>query len=111
MRIRGLFKCTYTCTVFFFFFLMIRRPPRSPLFPYTTPPRSPLPGSAPAASLHPPPAWRARAPAAVPPPRGGRFAMHPSRRAFLADVGRGMLIAGVGPALVEIGRASGRERV
>jgi hypothetical protein len=26
--------------------------------------------------------------------------MHPSRRAFLADVGRGMLIAGVGPALV-----------
>src|ERR1017187_4427087 len=23
--------------VFFFFFLMIRRPPRSPLFPYTTP--------------------------------------------------------------------------
>src|SRR5256885_11972100 len=27
--------CTGTC-VFFFFFLMIRRPPRSTLFPYTT---------------------------------------------------------------------------
>src|ERR1039457_5088344 len=27
---------------FFFFFLMIRRPPRSPLFPYTTLFRSPL---------------------------------------------------------------------
>src|SRR3954464_16104801 len=26
----------YTCYCFFFFFLMIRRPPRSTLFPYTT---------------------------------------------------------------------------
>src|SRR3712207_7427495 len=26
----------YLCTCFFFFFLMIRRPPRSTLFPYTT---------------------------------------------------------------------------
>src|SRR2546429_2734411 len=28
--------CFYLCSVFFFFFLMIRRPPRSTLFPYTT---------------------------------------------------------------------------
>src|SRR2546428_10273825 len=38
---------------FFFFFLMIRRPPRSTLFPYTTlfrsaPVKAPAPGSAPA---------------------------------------------------------------
>src|SRR5690348_17951570 len=26
----------YVCTIFLFFFLMIRRPPRSTLFPYTT---------------------------------------------------------------------------
>src|ERR1051326_9382032 len=26
----------YLCPLFFFFFLMIRRPPRSTLFPYTT---------------------------------------------------------------------------
>src|ERR1041384_8607621 len=31
------------CVVFCFFFLMIRRPPRSTLFPYTTLFRSPLP--------------------------------------------------------------------
>src|SRR2546429_5173991 len=31
------FSCTYTVTLTFtFFFLMIRRPPRSTLFPYTT---------------------------------------------------------------------------
>src|SRR5207249_10558114 len=28
--------CRYHCVLYFFFFLMIRRPPRSPLFPYTT---------------------------------------------------------------------------
>src|SRR5882724_13382638 len=27
---------SFRCSVFFFFFLMIRRPPRSTLFPYTT---------------------------------------------------------------------------
>src|SRR5258706_2447978 len=42
-----------TCHPFFFFFLMIRRPPRSTLFPYTTLFRSPAslrrrPGSLPA---------------------------------------------------------------
>src|SRR5256885_9656198 len=26
--------CTFFCTIYFFFFLMIRRPPRSTLFPY-----------------------------------------------------------------------------
>src|SRR5256884_7075203 len=30
------FSYTYTNSLFFFFFLMIRRPPRSTLFPYTT---------------------------------------------------------------------------
>src|SRR5260221_4139730 len=29
-------KCTLNLTLLFFFFLMIRRPPRSTLFPYTT---------------------------------------------------------------------------
>src|SRR2546425_4085389 len=29
-------RCHSTYSVFFFFFLMIRRPPRSTLFPYTT---------------------------------------------------------------------------
>src|SRR6266436_8409382 len=33
------------CPVIFFFFLMIRRPPRSTLFPYTTLFRSPAPHS------------------------------------------------------------------
>src|SRR5438094_8683044 len=29
-------SCHHFCSVFLFFFLMIRRPPRSTLFPYTT---------------------------------------------------------------------------
>src|SRR6516225_11432361 len=33
--------CMKICRLFFFFFLMIRRPPRSTLFPYTTLFRSP----------------------------------------------------------------------
>src|SRR2546428_13924799 len=28
--------CTFSCVLLLFFFLMIRRPPRSTLFPYTT---------------------------------------------------------------------------
>src|SRR5574343_265954 len=36
--------------VLFFFFLMIRRPPRSTLFPYTTLFRSPMPREAPVTS-------------------------------------------------------------
>src|SRR4030043_829695 len=35
----------YSCFLFFFFFLMIRRPPRSTLFPYTTLFRSPGPSA------------------------------------------------------------------
>src|SRR6478736_9645443 len=35
------------CTLIFFFFLMIRRPPRSTLFPYTTLFRSPAAGRRP----------------------------------------------------------------
>src|SRR6266852_6877649 len=39
-----MFYCyTHFCYSFFFFFLMIRRPPRSTLFPYTTLFRSPRP--------------------------------------------------------------------
>src|SRR5260370_30016641 len=29
-------SCIFSCVLLFFFFLMIRRPPRSTLFPYTT---------------------------------------------------------------------------
>src|SRR2546421_2864661 len=36
-----IFHCYYTFIFLFFFFLMIRRPPRSTLFPYTTLFRSP----------------------------------------------------------------------
>src|SRR5437016_10177923 len=32
----SVFFCFMFCFLFFFFFLMIRRPPRSTLFPYTT---------------------------------------------------------------------------
>src|SRR5215207_11010244 len=41
------FVFAFSCVFFFFFFLMIRRPPRSTLFPYTTLFRSasPWPGS------------------------------------------------------------------
>src|SRR3712207_9223604 len=31
-----MFVCSLCCHSYFFFFLMIRRPPRSTLFPYTT---------------------------------------------------------------------------
>src|SRR6266540_5938330 len=52
---------------FFFFFLMIRRPPRSTLFPYTTLFRSP--GRSGPASTPPWPATRTGRGAAVPPGR------------------------------------------
>src|SRR5437762_5903257 len=42
LQIFLLFTVSEISTVLFFFFLMIRRPPRSTLFPYTTPFRSPL---------------------------------------------------------------------
>src|SRR6266568_3669769 len=44
-----LFFIFYFIFIFFFFFLMIRRPPRSTLFPYTTLFRSRRPGHPPAA--------------------------------------------------------------
>src|SRR5947209_18574895 len=40
LSVHSSFKHLYLC--FFFFFLMIRRPPRSTLFPYTTLFRSPI---------------------------------------------------------------------
>src|SRR3712207_6873193 len=58
----------------FFFFLMIRRPPRSTLFPYTTLFRSPGPGGT--------GAWgwdRARAPAAAAAARGWRRSSRTAR--------------------------------
>src|SRR6185312_16862840 len=54
-----LFDCVcfiFDCRCFFFFFLMIRRPPRSTLFPYTTLFRSPR-----CAASHDKPASRRRA--------------------------------------------------
>src|ERR1044072_8455938 len=50
-----------SCFFFFFFFLMTRRPPRSPLFPYTTLFRS-LMDPAPTASR----GWRSNKPASSP---------------------------------------------
>src|SRR6266581_7814066 len=44
----------FFCSPFFFFFLMIRRPPRSTLFPYTTLFRSPATCSCPS---RPPGGW------------------------------------------------------
>src|SRR6266404_7739567 len=46
----------------FFFFLMIRRPPRSTLFPYTTLFRSRC-SSVPGKNRHPHPRWRSARPA------------------------------------------------
>src|SRR6266511_1782359 len=59
----------------FFFFLMIRRPPRSTLFPYTTLFRAPGPGRARAAPERPRrPARPPDAPGPVPRPRSARRA-------------------------------------
>src|SRR3989441_2390470 len=44
---------SHSCDVFFFFFLMIRRPPRSTLFPYTTLFRSLVPDEVLAATVRP----------------------------------------------------------
>src|SRR2546425_10292713 len=44
---------SHSCDVFFFFFLMIRRPPRSTLFPYTTLFRSLVPDEVLAAPVRP----------------------------------------------------------
>src|SRR6266496_5347084 len=54
-----MFRISSLISVFFFFFLMIRRPPRSTLFPYTTlfrsPPRAPR---GPGTPIPPPPRSR-----------------------------------------------------
>src|SRR5216683_3395563 len=53
------FVCLFVCFLFFFFFfLMIRRPPRSTLFPYTTLFRSTSAPDCPAPVR--PPIWRRR---------------------------------------------------
>src|SRR2546430_9629665 len=44
MRVLDSYSCVATLCLHSFFFLMIRRPPRSTLFPYTTLFRSLLPG-------------------------------------------------------------------
>src|SRR5438874_9753560 len=64
-------------SVYRFFFLMIRRPPRSTLFPYTTLFRSPL-GVAPAAGDRAPPRPRPADPAAPPGPVRPRSEEHTS---------------------------------
>src|ERR1041385_9297113 len=46
MSVASYFATFYVCYLFFLFFLMIRRPPRSTLFPYTTLFRSYLPSRA-----------------------------------------------------------------
>src|SRR5437660_4200738 len=86
---------------FFFFFLMIRRPPRSTLFPYTTLFRSrlarrrrgplPRPRPLPRGVARHPPADRLR--------RAGRRPLPPSRRARQRRAGR---------ALAALGRAADR---
>src|SRR5215217_9005394 len=58
-------SCTMNQVLVFFFFLMIRRPPRSTLFPYTTLCRSGAPGP-PEAVV--PSARKSRPRPAVPPP-------------------------------------------
>src|SRR3712207_8297388 len=63
-----------------FFFLMIRLPPRSTLFPYTTLFRSPAPASAPRSLTA-----RAR-PGRRPPPSGPRVAARKSSRHHGGDV-------------------------
>src|SRR6266498_4360894 len=63
------------CLCFFFFFLMIRRPPRSTLFPYTTLFRSPLPAVRP--GPHHQPHGRLRAPDGAP---GCRLRRHGDRK-------------------------------
>src|SRR6266853_3751760 len=52
-----LILCLVPAYSFFFFFLMIRRPPRSTLFPYTTLFRSPRPRTG---AAHPLLRWRPR---------------------------------------------------
>src|SRR6266496_5498286 len=52
--------CSSCAPFFYFFFLMIRRPPRSTLFPYTTLFRSRLRGAGPAGLDRPGPVHRRR---------------------------------------------------
>src|SRR2546430_10264839 len=55
--------CHWTLWFYFFFFLMIRRPPRSTLFPYTTLFRSPVRDThGPARAAPPPPGGGPEAP-------------------------------------------------
>src|SRR2546422_9213239 len=104
---------------------MIRRPPRSTLFPYTTLFRSrAAPTRPPSASPPtPPPSQPGPPPAAVHeavhPPGAratptGRVALPPGAVDVLADLERNSTSPTVGDllaALIEIGRASCRERV
>src|SRR5256885_6759605 len=60
-----LFRSTLPLYIFFFFFLMIRRPPRSTLFPYTTLFRSPLVRDGWAAALRQGGVWKEPVPVAV----------------------------------------------
>src|SRR2546426_10391603 len=95
-----------SCSVFVFFFLMIRRPPRSTLFPYTT-----LFRRAPRERRTGPPGPVAAGDARVSPARGGgrrlgSLAAHPGARPRPA-ARHGLRVVLRAP---QIGRASCRER-
>src|SRR5215204_7298606 len=71
----------YLCDCFFFFFLMIRRPPRSTLFPYTTLFRSPRSWTTRASS-----AWSSVVVAATSPRRARRSEEHTSELQSHSDL-------------------------
>src|SRR2546429_9970019 len=101
------YKWVEISSIIFFFFLMIRRPPRSTLFPYTTLFRSgPRPGHRGRA---------APAPRVSSPPRSERGKARGASGGVSLQPGAGTLGQGLGllPFLEgpEIGRASCRERV
>src|SRR2546429_937340 len=91
------FRFFHVFCVFFFFFLMIRRPPRSTLFPYTTLFRSCVTGGEYGLS----PGIRRAAADAV---SGGGHRMRGFLKAVLADGRR--VAAGAVPALTDLHRAT-----
>src|SRR2546422_7991923 len=93
-----------------FFFLMIRRPPRSTLFPYTTLFRS-LPADGEGGRLRPATASVGRG-AEVPRelPGGGRAGGQPRPRERLVGQGRPHSLAGTQPQRARRGHESGRTR-
>src|SRR3712207_8791005 len=73
----------FTCSVILFFFLMIRRPPRSTLFPYTTLFRSALPARSASSSGSRSPSAPRRAPTARAPRRSEEHTSELQSRQYL----------------------------